>query len=73
VAKAEMEKSPFETRELRASLKNFLGQKYVDPAAGKTSAIGSFKWGVYIFYDYDGEPIYVGRQRKKSRAGLDGI
>jgi GIY-YIG catalytic domain len=60
-----MEKSPFETRELRASLKNFLGQKYVDPAAGKISAIGSFKWGVYIFYDYDGEPIYVGQTKEK--------
>lgn len=23
--------------------------------------IGSRKWGVYAFYDYDGEPIYVGQ------------
>jgi len=22
--------------------------------------IGSHKWGIYAFYDYDGEPIYVG-------------
>src|SRR5438105_2957228 len=23
--------------------------------------IGNSKWGVYAFYDYDGEPIYVGQ------------
>lgn len=23
--------------------------------------VGSHKWGVYAFYDYDGEPIYVGQ------------
>jgi hypothetical protein len=23
--------------------------------------IGSCKWGVYAFYDYDGEPIYIGQ------------
>ena len=27
--------------------------------------IGNFKWGVYIFYDYDGEPIYVGQTKEK--------
>ena len=25
------------------------------------SKIGNAKWGVYAFYDYDGEPIYVGQ------------
>jgi GIY-YIG catalytic domain len=24
-------------------------------------AVGSYEWGVYAFYDYDGEPIYVGQ------------
>lgn len=24
-------------------------------------SVGSHKWGVYAFYDYDGEPIYVGQ------------
>jgi hypothetical protein len=27
--------------------------------------IGWFKWGVYIFYDYDGEPIYIGQTNEK--------
>ncbi len=65
MAKATKEQSPFETRELRASLKTFLGQEYADETKGKTSSIGSFKWGVYIFYDYDGEPIYVGQTKEK--------
>src|SRR6266568_720065 len=24
-------------------------------------SIGTHKWGIYAFYDYDGEPIYVGQ------------
>jgi hypothetical protein len=27
--------------------------------------IGSYKWGVYAFFDYDGEPIYVGQTYEK--------
>ena len=27
----------------------------------KGRAVGNHKWGVYAFYDYDGEPIYVGQ------------
>ena len=38
---------------------------YDEPDSGKTVAIGSYKWGVYIFYDYDGEPIYVGQTKEK--------
>src|SRR5690625_1512826 len=26
--------------------------------------VGSSKWGVYAFYDYDGEPIYVGQTKE---------
>ncbi len=59
------DKSPFETRELRASLKKFLQTTYEIPGKGKSETIGSFKWGVYIFYDYDGEPIYVGQTKEK--------
>lgn len=28
-------------------------------------AVGSFIWGVYAFFDYNGEPIYVGQTKKK--------
>lgn len=27
--------------------------------------VGSYKYGVYAFYDYDGEPIYVGQTAEK--------
>lgn len=27
--------------------------------------IGSYKWGIYAFYDYDGEPIYVGKTNER--------
>jgi hypothetical protein len=57
---------PFETEQLRAELKEFLSQSYVMPD-GTTSRLGSVKWGVYAFFDYDGEPIYVG-QTKESLA-----
>lgn len=61
---------PFETQELRKSLNKFYKTLYTD-LAGNTKRIGSYKWGVYIFYDYDGEPIYVGqtKERVSSRIG----
>lgn len=57
--------SPFETRELRLGLKRFFQQQHTDVKTGKVAAIGSYRWGVYIFYDYDGEPIYVGQTNEK--------
>ena len=29
--------------------------------------IGNSRWGVYAFYDYDGEPIYVGQTNESLR------
>lgn len=52
---------PFETAQLRAGLRHFFKLPYL----GGNRTIGSFKWGVYIFYDYDGEPIYVGQTKEK--------
>jgi len=56
---------PFETEDLRANLATFLVQAFDDPITGKPRAIGGFKWGVYAFFDYDGEPIYVGQTKEK--------
>jgi hypothetical protein len=38
---------------------------------GRSITIGAVKWGVYAFFDYDGEPIYVGQTRESlgSRIG----
>ena len=56
---------PFETEDLRSNLADFLAQTFDDPTTGKPHAIGGFKWGVYAFFDYDGEPIYVGQTKEK--------
>ncbi len=63
--KAKENPPPFETQELRGALRKFFSEEYVDSISSKARAIGSFKWGVYIFYDYDGEPIYVGQTKEK--------
>lgn len=57
--------SPFETEDLRANLSAFLTKRFDDPVLGKQRQVGSFKWGVYAFFDYDGEPIYVGQTKEK--------
>lgn len=56
---------PFETEDLRSNLTEFLTQKFNDPITAQPKAIGAFKWGVYAFFDYDGEPIYVGQTKEK--------
>lgn len=51
------QKPSFETGELRRGLKRALDTEY--PGAGRK--IGAYSCGVYAFFDYDGEPIYVGQ------------
>src|ERR1017187_9462494 len=34
---------------------------FLDTNDSSGKKIGKAKWGVYAFYDYDGEPIYVGQ------------
>ncbi len=38
--------------------------------AGSPRKIGDFRWGVYAFFDYDGEPIYVGQTNEKVRTRI---
>lgn len=56
---------PFETKDLRSNLQIFLNTPFDDPVLGCARAVGSFTWGVYAFFDYDGEPIYVGQTKEK--------
>ena len=56
---------PFETSELRRSLTSYLAQLVADSHSGSERRLGNFKFGVYAFYDYDGEPIYVGQTNEK--------
>lgn len=55
---------PFETEDLRSNLTKFLTTPFYDPIMKKKRSVGSFKWGVYAFFDYDGEPIYVGQTKE---------
>ena len=55
---------PFETEQLRAELARFLNQSF-PLADGHSMRLGAIKWGVYAFYDYDDEPIYVGQTKEK--------
>lgn len=49
-------KPPLDTRSLRKALAAFLRLELPDG-----SAVGRCQHGVYAFFDYDGEPIYVGQ------------
>jgi GIY-YIG catalytic domain len=60
-----MTKPPFETNELRRKLTEFLKTQVDDPGAGERVPIGNYKFGVYAFFDYDGEPIYVGQTNER--------
>lgn len=40
---------------------------FMDTSAENEKQIGNSKFGVYAFYDYDGEPIYVGQTRESLR------
>lgn len=60
---------PFETEDLRANLLRFLETPFLDPS-GVQIKVGNYKWGVYAFFDYDGEPIYVGQTNEKLRTRI---
>lgn len=55
---------PFETHDLRENLKRFLDSDF------HGMKVGNYKFGVYAFFDYDGEPIYVGQTNEKLRVRI---
>ena len=57
---------PFETEDLRANLVRFLDTPFEGRGVGHM-LVGNFRWGVYAFFDYDGEPIYVGQTNERLR------
>lgn len=54
---------PFETEQLRMGIASFLAQRVTLDGLGEVR-LGNVKWGAYAFYDYDGEPIYVGQTKE---------
>lgn len=61
---------PFETADLRSNLKRYLDTRFEDAATGAVHPVGNYKWGVYAFFDYDGEPIYVGQTNERLRTRI---
>jgi hypothetical protein len=60
---------PFETEDLRRNLAIFLDTRFDDPS-GSRPFVGNYRWGVYAFFDYDGEPIYVGQTNERLRTRI---
>ncbi len=60
---------PFETEDLRANLTRFLDTPF-DAGTGPSAKVGHYKWGIYAFFDYDGEPIYVGQTNEMLRTRI---
>jgi hypothetical protein len=60
---------PFETDDLRANLAKFLETSF-PYGGGPPLPVGNFRWGVYAFFDYDGEPIYVGQTNERLRTRI---
>ena len=60
---------PFETEDLRGNLTKFLDTPFDDPSGAKLR-VGNYRWGVYAFFDYDGEPIYVGQTNEMLRTRI---
>ncbi len=60
---------PFETEDLRRNLTVFLDTPFEDPSGAKP-LVGNYRWGVYAFFDYDGEPIYVGQTNERLRTRI---
>lgn len=56
---------PHDVAAIRKEISNFLNRH-----DAKKRKIGNAQYGVYAFYDYDGEPIYVGQTREKLRARI---
>lgn len=54
-----------EVAAIRAEIRRFLDT----PDSGGRK-IGNAKYGAYAFYDYDGEPIYVGQTEEKLRSRI---
>ena len=56
---------PLEVSQLYAGVKRVL-----DATTSDGRKVGDCKHGVYLFVDYDGEPIYVGQTREKLRTRI---
>lgn len=56
---------PGDVAAIRKQIRTFL-----NTPSSNGKKIGNAKWGVYAFYDYDGEPIYVGQTNEMLRSRI---
>ncbi len=63
-------KVTFETEQLRQGLACFLDHPWAGTGGLPNQKVGDFKFGVYAFFDYDLEPIYVGQTRESLRSRI---
>jgi hypothetical protein len=63
-AKVSRQGAPPDVKTIKTAIKKFLDTT----VEGKK--IGNAKYGVYVFYDYDGEPIYVGQTYETLRSRI---
>ncbi len=56
---------PKDVAAIRKQIRTFL-----NTSAENGKKIGNAKWGVYAFYDYDAEPIYVGQTNEMLRSRI---
>lgn len=45
-------------------------RRALDTRAANGARVGDCRFGVYLFYDYDGEPIYVGQTQERLRTRI---
>ena len=62
---SKLSRLPGEVAAIRKEIKSLLA---MPDARGRP--VGASKWGVYAFYDYDGEPIYIGQTRESLRSRI---
>ena len=69
-----VEQATFETAQLVAELERFFDQRgsllHAETSEPINQKIGNFRYGVYAFFDYDGEPIYVGQTNEQLRVRI---
>ena len=69
-----VEQATFETTQLVAELERFLDQRgalqKLEALQTIDQKLGNFRYGVYAFFDYDGEPIYVGQTNEQLRVRI---
>ena len=63
-------KPPFETDDLRTNLAKLLDTPFPLPDGTLGLPVGNYRWGIYAFFDYDSEPIYVGQTNEQLRTRI---